>query len=181
MCPSCFCTTLCNLAGIWLSHLKEQIVQPHIQAAPFSVKGRKIAGSTQKLLYFAFHVCFHLCALQLFKMTGFTQPTQIYFLSIFSFFFFFSSSIFFSQREVIKEVFVFPSDTPWDWLRGEARVCASSVPQMLSSTLDLQSHSCGDTGHRQVTLSFSTGKGNAVPSLQLLWQKTWGKPLLFQV
>lgn len=98
MCPSCFCTTLCNLAGIWLSHLKEQIVQPHIQAAPFSVKGRKIAGSTQKLLYFAFHVCFHLCALQLFKMTGFTQPTQIYFLSIFSFFFFFSSSIFFFPK-----------------------------------------------------------------------------------
>lgn len=95
MCPSRLRTTLCDLAGIWLSHLKEQIVPPHIQAAPFSVKGRKIAGTTQKVLYFAFHVCFHLCVLRLFKMTRLAQPTQIYFLSIFSFFFFFSS--FFSK------------------------------------------------------------------------------------
>lgn len=33
-------------------------------------------------------------------------------------------------------MFVFPSDTPWDQLQGEAGVCASSVPQTSSPTFD---------------------------------------------
>lgn len=118
MCPSCFCTTLCNLAGIWLSHLKKQIVQPHIQAAPFSVKERKIAGSTQKLLYFAFHVCFHLCALQFSKwLDSPNQHKSIFFPSSPS-----SSSppqfyFFFPKERLSKRCLYFlqtPHGTDWE-------------------------------------------------------------------
>lgn len=51
------------------------MVTRRIHAAPFSAKERKIAGITQKLLYFAFCVYFPLCALQLF-LNYQTRPTN---------------------------------------------------------------------------------------------------------